>query len=214
MWLIIKHPRCLLLCALLVLAEIPSAESIVITEQARVQNDTMEVLFVAKALSGSPESAVLDVVTLTDWALSYQASYPEVMMLQATPQKAQYYDTGKRLVQWSASQELKIKSENLEKMRALANQLLDRLEPVRAQFLLSERKRAKIEQQLLNKVLERYDDERSHLVAKSPNYIRITADNFAGQTSKALSETFLKAGSLNVDFQPGFSVIKVELVGI
>ena len=214
MWLIIKHPRCLLLCVLLVLTRIANAESVIVTEQAKVPNDTIEIILIAKALSGSPESAVLDVVTLTEWALSYQSSYPEVIMLQATPQKAQRYDLDKRLVQWSASQEIKIKSDNLEEMHALASQLLDRLDPVRVRFLLSEKERAKIEQVLLNTVLERYDDEYSHLVANPQNYIRITASNFSSEASKAMSRTFIEAGVLNTDFQPGFSVIKVELIGI
>ncbi len=214
MRLIIKHPRCLLLCVLLVLVRAAGAESVVVSEQATVQNDTMEVLFVAKVLSGSPESAILDVETLTDWAFSYQSSYPEVAMLQATPQRAQYYDPKKRLQEWSASQEIKLKSENLEEIRALTSELLDRLDPVRVQFLLSERERAKIEKILLAKVLQRYEDKSAALSVKPQHYIRITANNLANDTSSALSKTLLEARSLDVNFQPGFSIIKVELVGI
>ena len=174
----------------------------------------MEVLFVARVLSGSPEAAMLDVDTLTDWAFSYQSSYPEVAMLQATPQRAQYYDSKKRLQEWSASQEIKLKSENLEEIHALTSELLDRLDPVRVKFLLSERARAKIEQILLAKVLQRYEDKSAALSVKPQHYIRITANNLANETSNALSKTFLEARSLDVNFQPGFSIITVELVGI
>ena len=204
----------MLLCVLLVLVRVAGAESVVISEQAKVQNDTMEVLFVAKALSGSPESAVLDVVTLTDWAFSYQSSYPEVMMLRATPQKAQYYDPQKRLMEWSASQEVKLKSENLDGIHALTSELLDRLEPVRVQFLLSERTRTKIEKTLLAKVLGRYENKSAYPAVKSQHYIRITANNLSNETSQAVSKTFLEAGSLDTNFLPGFSIIKVELVSI
>ena len=214
MRLIIKYPRWLLPCILLILAEMPGAESIVIAEREKVQNDTVEVLFVAKALSSTPESALLDVMTLTEWALSYQSNYPKVMMLQATPQKAQYYDPVKRLVEWSASQEIKIKSENLAEMAALASDLLDKLEPVRVQFLLSERKRAEIEQTLLNKVLQRYDHEFSHLTDNAQNYIRITADNLSSKASRLMSNNFLKTGTLNSDLKLGFSIIQVELIDI
>ena len=179
-----------------------------------MQNDTMEVLFVAKVLSGSPETAMLDVVTLTDWAFSYQSNYPEVAMLQATPQRAQYYDPKKRLQQWSASQEIKLKSENLEEIRALTNELLDRLDPARVQFLLSEKARAKVEGILLAKVLQRYENESAALSLKPQHYIRITANNLANETSNVLSKTFLEARSLDANFEPGFSIIKVELVGI
>ena len=174
----------------------------------------MEVLFVAKVLSGSPDTAMLDVGTLTDWAFSYQSSYPEVAMLQATPQRAQYYDSKKRLQEWSASQEIKHKSENLEDIHALTSELLDRLDPVRVKFLLSEQARAKVEQILLAKVLQRYEDKSALLTVKPQHYIRITANNLANETSNALSKTFLEARSLDVNFQPGFSIIKVELVGI
>lgn len=208
---IIKRPRCLLFLALILSAAL-DAESVIITEQAKVPNDTMEVLFVAKALSNTPESAVQDAVTLTDWAFSYQNSYPKLMMLRATPQRAQYYDPQKRLIEWSASQEIKVKGNDLEDMRALVSNLVDRLEPVRVSFLLSEKKRAEVEQILLNKVLERYDYEFSYLSEQSQNYIRITANNLSSKTNQLLSDTFLKAEGLNVDFQPGFSVIKVELV--
>ena len=214
MRLIIKYPRWLLPCILLILAEMPGAESIVIAEREKVQNDTMEVLFVAKALSSTPESALLDVMTLTEWALSYQSNYPKVMMLQATPQKAQYYDPVKRLVEWSASQEIKIKSENLAEMAALASDLLDKLEAVRVQFLLSERKRAEIEQTLLNKVLQRYDHEFSHLTDNAQNYIRITAENLSSKASRLMSNNFLKAGTLSSDLKLGFSIIQVELIDI
>ena len=204
----------MLLCVLLVLSGITSAETVIVSEQAKVQNDTMEVLFVAKALSGSPEAAVLDVVTLTDWALSYRSSYPEVAMLRATPQKAQYYDSQKRLSEWSASQELKLKSEDLDQIHALADELLDRLEPVRVQFLLSEKERAKIERALLARVSGRYENEFASLTDRPKHYIRITANNLANEAARAVSKTFIEAGSLDTDFQPGFSIIKVELVGI
>ena len=203
-----------MLCVLLVLAKVAGTESVIVSEQAKIQNDTMEVLFVAKVLSGSPESAMSDVVTLTDWALSYQSSYPEVAMLQATPQKAQYYDPKKQLQEWSASQEIKLKSDNLDEIHALTSELLNRLDPVRVQFLLSEKERSKIEKLLLTKVLRRYEDESVSFSAKPQHYIRITANNLANETSHSLSETFLEARSLDTNFQPGFSIIKVELVGI
>ncbi len=214
MWLIIKHPRCLLLCVLLILVRVSGAQSVIVSEQAKVQNDTMEVLFVAKVLSGSPEAAMSDVMTLADWALSYQSSYPEVAILQATPQRAQYYDSKKRLQEWSASQEIKLKSENLEEIHALTGELLGRLDPVRVQFLLSERERAKTERILLAKVLQRYEDKSVSLSVKPQHYIRITANNLANETSRSLSKTLLEARSLDASFQPGFSIIKVELVGI
>lgn len=214
MRLLVKHRRCLLLCVLFVLAEIPTATSVIVAEQAMVQNDTMEVLFVAKALSSSPESAVLGVVTLSDWALSYQSSYPEVMMLQATPQKAQHYNPQQKLTQWSATQEIKIRGENLAEMHALTSELLNRLEPLRVQFLLSEKQRAKIEEVLLHKVLHRYESKSSSFSTQSQNYIRITADNLSNAVNQAMSKAFLKARSLDTDFQPGFSIIKVELIGI
>ena len=168
----------------------------------------------AKVLSGSPESAMLDVVTLTDWAFSYQSSYPEVAMLQATPQRSQYYDPKKQLQEWSASQEIKLKSENLDEIHALASELLDRLDPVRVQFLLSEKERTKIERILLAKVLQRYENESASFSVEPQHYIRITANNLANETSYALSKTFLEARSLDANFEPGFSIIKVELVGI
>ena len=203
-----------MLCVLLVLARVAGAESVIISEQVKVQNDTMEVLFVAKALSGSPESAVLDVVTLTDWAFSYKGSYPEVMMLRATPQKAQHYDPQKRLMEWSASQEIKLKSENLDETYALTGELLNRLEPVRVQFLLSSKKRVQAEKTLLAKVLARHENESTYLAVKSQHYIRITANNLSNEASQVVSKAFLEAGSLGTNFQPGFSIIKVELVGI
>ena len=214
MRLIVKCPQYLLICVLLVLLKTAGANSVIVAEQAKVQNDTMEVLFVAKVLSGSPETAMLDVVTLTDWAFSYQSNYPEVAMLQATPQRAQYYDAKKRLQEWSASQEIKLKSENLEEIHALTSELLDRLEPVRVQFLLSERERAKAERTLLAKVMQRYEDEFISLSVKPQHYIRITANNLANETSHSLSKTLLEARSLDASFQPGFSIIKVELVGL
>ena len=214
MRLIIKHPRCLLLCVLLILVRVAGAESVIVSEQAKVQNDTMEVLFVAKVLSGSPESAMSDVMTLADWALSYQSGYPEVAILQATPQRAQYYDSKKRLQEWSASQEIKLKSENLEEIHALTGELLGRLDPVRVQFLLSERERAKVERILLAKVLQSYEDKLLSLSVKPQHYIRITANNLANETSRSLSKTLLEARSLDASFQPGFSIIKIELVGI
>ena len=203
-----------MLCVLLILVRFAGAQSVVVSEQAKVQNDTMEVLFVAKVLGDSPESAMSDVMTLADWALSYQSSYPEVAILQATPQRAQYYDSKKRLQEWSASQEIKLKSENLEEIHALTGELLGRLDPVRVQFLLSERERAKTERILLAKVLQSYEDKSVSLSVKPQHYIRITANNLANETSRSLSKTLLEARSLDASFQPGFSIIKVELVGI
>ena len=211
---IIKRRWCLLLYVLCALAGNLNAQSVIVTEQSKVRNDTMEVLFVARALSGTPESAVQDVVTLTDWALSYRSSYAELMMSRATPQKAQYYDGKKLLIEWTASQEIKIKGDNLEQMRALVNKLVDRLHPVRVRFLLSEKKRTETEQALLNRALDRYKHEFSQQAENPRNYIRISADNLSAEANQLISDTFLKAGTLNVDFQPGFSLIKVELLEI
>ena len=181
-----------------------------ITAQKRVGNDIAEMLLVAEAQSPGRQGASADADTAIDWALSHRAAYPNVKMSASNPQAVQRYDSRSGQRTWLARRELRLESDDIERLARLAGTLLTRLKLNRARFKLSEKLRMKTELRLMAGAMKRFNNEKPRADMR-PDSIEVTVDNLA-RTEALQIRALLESGQPAAgQLPPGHSIIRITL---
>ncbi len=196
--------------ALALLCGAQAADAFSIAAQKKVENDIVEMLFVAEAQSPGRQGASADADTAIDWALSHGGAYPNVKMSASNPQTVQRYDSRSGERTWLARRELRLESDNIERLTRLAGALLSRLKLSRARFKLSEKLRMKTELRLMAGAMNRFENEKPRADMR-PDSIEVTVDNQA-RTEAPQIQALLESGQTAAGpLPPGHSIIRILL---
>lgn len=126
------------------------------TQAAReVDNDLTRVVLTVEKENADPARLADEVNRAMDWALKTARAQTGVRSRSGAYQTYPVYDQ-QRIVRWRATQELILESEQNAMLNSLVGRLQERLQVRSMNFGVSERQRARIEQELTDEALDNF----------------------------------------------------------